>query len=80
MVNEEEIRNVVRRAAENYQQAFRVRRIVTYVAGEKRYVNIDCSFTKQISIEEAHKISSQIEENLQEYFAETTVTVHMEPS
>ena len=80
MVNEEEIRNVVHRTAENYQQAFRVRRIVTYVAGKKRYVNIDCSFTKQVSIEEAHKISSQIEENLREHFAETTVTVHMEPS
>jgi divalent metal cation (Fe/Co/Zn/Cd) transporter len=53
---------------------------VTYVARKKRYINIDCSFTKQISLEDAHKIASQVEEQLREHFAETTVTVHMEPS
>jgi divalent metal cation (Fe/Co/Zn/Cd) transporter len=78
-VNEDEIRKLVQETAENYQQAFRVRRIVTYMAGKKRYINIDCSFTKQISVEEAHKIASQIEENLRERFEETTVIVHMEP-
>jgi divalent metal cation (Fe/Co/Zn/Cd) transporter len=80
MVNEEEIRNIVHKTAKNYQQAFRVKRMVTYVAGKKRYINIDCSFTKQISVEDAHKISSQIEENIREHFVETTVVVHMEPS
>jgi cation diffusion facilitator family transporter len=79
MVNEEEIRNIVHKTAKNYQQAFRVKRMVTYVAGKKRYINIDCSFTKQISVEDAHKISSQIEENIREHFVETTVVVHMEP-
>jgi len=79
MVDEEEIRKLVQETAENYQHGLRVRRIVTYVAGKKRYVNIDCSFTKQISVEEAHKIASRIEENLRERFEETTVIVHMEP-
>ena len=79
MVDESEIRRIVRRTAEEYQQAFRIRRILTYVAAKKRYINIDCSFTKQISIEDAHKIASQIEENITENFEETTVTVHMEP-
>jgi len=80
MVNEEEIRTIIHSIAENYRQAFRVRGIVTYVARKKRYINIDCSFTKQISLENAHKIASQVEEQLREHFAETTVTVHMEPS
>ena len=80
MVNEEEIRTIIHSIAENYRQAFRVRGIVTYVARKKRYINIDCSFTKQISLENAHKIASQVEEQLREHFVETTVTVHMEPS
>lgn len=80
MVDEVEIRRIVHKTAEEYQQALRVRRILTYVAGKKRYINIDCSFTKQVSIEDAHKIASKIEENMGEHFAETTVTVHMEPS
>jgi len=80
MVDEDEIRRIVRKTAEEYPQAFRIKRILTYVAGKKRHINIDCSFTRQVSIEDAHKIASQIEENMREHFAETTVTVHMEPS
>ena len=80
MVNEEEISNIIHSVAENYRQAFRVKGIVTYVARKKRYINIDCSFTKQISLKDAHEIASQDEEQLREHFAETTVTVHMEPS
>lgn len=80
LVNEEEIRTIIHSIAENYRQAFRVRGIVTYVARKKRYINIDCSFTKQISVEDAHRIASQVEEQLRDHFAETAVTVHMEPS
>jgi divalent metal cation (Fe/Co/Zn/Cd) transporter len=59
---------------------FRVKRIVTYVAGQRRYINIDCSLTKPISVEEADRIVSQIEEQIKERFVETNVTVHLEPS
>jgi cation diffusion facilitator family transporter len=79
-VDDGEIRRIVHAVAASCKQAFRVKGIVTYVAGRKRYINIDCSFTKQISIEEAHGIASQIEEQVREHFAETTVTVHVEPS
>jgi cation diffusion facilitator family transporter len=79
-VDEGEIRWIVRGIAESYQRAFRVKRIVTYVAGKKRYINIDCSLTRQISIEEAHKIAAMIETKIKEHFVETNVTVHMEPS
>lgn len=78
--DEGEIRWIVHGIVDGYQRAFRVKRIVTYVGGKKRYINVDCSFTKQISVEEAHKIASQIEEKIKEHFAETTVTVHLEPS
>jgi cation diffusion facilitator family transporter len=78
-LNEMEIREMVHKTAESFQQAFRIKRIVTYVVDEKRYINIDCSFTKQISVKDAHKIASQIERNIKKQFTKTTVTVHMEP-
>jgi divalent metal cation (Fe/Co/Zn/Cd) transporter len=80
MVNEKEIRRAAHNIAENYRQAFRVKGIVTYVAKKKLYINIDCSFAKQISLKDAHEIASQIEEQLRERFAETVVTVHLEPA
>lgn len=79
-VNEEEIRSVIHSVAEGYDQAFRLRAIVTYVARKKLYINIECSFTKQAPLEEAHRIVSQIEDKLKEHFEETSVTVHIEPS
>jgi divalent metal cation (Fe/Co/Zn/Cd) transporter len=53
---------------------------LTYLADEKRYINIDCSFAGQISIEEAHEIASRIERNVKKQFAKTIVTVHIEPN
>jgi divalent metal cation (Fe/Co/Zn/Cd) transporter len=79
-VDEQEIRKIVRTIADSYQHAFHIKGIVTYVAGKKRYINIDCSFTREISVEEAHNIASLIEEQTRQRFLETTVTVHIEPS
>ena len=79
MVNEEEIRSILYKTAGIYPGAVQIKRIVTYVSGKKRHLNIDCTCTKQLSLEDAHKIASQIEENLKEHFAETTIVVHMEP-
>jgi cation diffusion facilitator family transporter len=78
--DEDTIRKIIHKTAESTGEDFQVKKIVTYTADKKHYVNIDCWFTKQISIEEAHKIASQIENNLRKQFAETIVTVHMEPS
>jgi cation diffusion facilitator family transporter len=77
-IYESEINKIIRKTAETYRDTFQIRKTVTYVADKKRYINIDCCFIKQISIEEAHKIASQIEENIKEHFAETIVTVHVE--
>jgi cation diffusion facilitator family transporter len=78
-VDEKEIRRTVYSVAESYRRAFRVKGIVTYMAGKKLHINIDCSFANQISLEDAHEIASQIEGRLRDRFAETVVTVHMEP-
>ncbi|MCJ7429965.1 cation-efflux pump [Candidatus Bathyarchaeota archaeon] len=77
MVNEDEIGRIIHEAAGS-SGVFRIKRIVTYVADNKRYINIDCRFTKQTSVEDAHKIASDIEEKVRAHFAETIVTVHTE--
>jgi len=78
-VDEREIQQVIYRTAESLQKVFTVKRIVTYVVGGKRYINIDCCFASQITIEEAHKVASKIENGVKRRFTETIVTVHMEP-
>jgi len=78
-VRDAEIRKITQKIADEYPETFRIKRILTYVAHKKRYINIDCSFSKQISIEEAHKIASHIEDTIKEHLAETAVTVHIEP-
>lgn len=79
MVNEDEIQQVIYKIAERFQQIFWVKSIVTFVVGGKRYINIDCYFIRQASIEEAHEIASKIENEVKQRFTETIVTVHMEP-
>jgi len=78
-VDEIELKNIINRTLKGFPQALRCKKIVTYVADEKRYVNIDCTFTSKISIEDAHKIASQVEKNVEKRFARTTVTIHTEP-
>jgi len=77
-VNENEVKEIIHKATEKYQNVFKIKRIVTYVSDKKRYINIDCRFAQHTSIEEAHKIASQIEEKIKEHFAEIIVTVHVE--
>jgi divalent metal cation (Fe/Co/Zn/Cd) transporter len=78
-IDENELRKIVQKVAEGIERNLYVRRIVTYVAEGKRYINMDCCFTKQVSITEAHEIASRIETEIKERFADAVVTVHMEP-
>jgi divalent metal cation (Fe/Co/Zn/Cd) transporter len=59
--------------------SLRLKRTVTYAADGKRYINIDCCFTKHVPLTEAHEIASQVEKKIAEYFADAVVTVHIEP-
>jgi cation diffusion facilitator family transporter len=77
-VNRDEIINVIHEITRSDKRAPRIKRVVTYVADKKRYINIDCYFSNQVSVEEAHKIASEIEEKVKKHFVETIVTVHTE--
>lgn len=79
MADEKEIQQTIYRLVESVQRPITVKRVVTFVAGGKRYINIDCCFTEKISIEEAHRVASKIEDGLKRKYAKTIVTVHVEP-
>jgi len=79
LVEEDEIRRITYETARLWPGVVRIKRILTYVAGDKRHINIDCAFTGQTSIEDAHKIATVIEEKIRTRLAETIVTVHIEP-
>ncbi|HKM60716.1 MAG TPA: cation diffusion facilitator family transporter [Candidatus Bathyarchaeia archaeon] len=78
-VDESQIRNVIHEMAKTIAENLRIKRIVTYAADGKRYINIDCCFTKQIQIKEAHRLASEIEKETKDRFAGAVVTVHIEP-
>jgi cation diffusion facilitator family transporter len=77
-LREDEISRIIRELTQPKRDVFRVKGIVTYVADKKRHINIVCSFTKNITLEDAHTIASEIEEKVRARFAETIVTVHTE--
>jgi cation diffusion facilitator family transporter len=78
-IDENELKKIVQKVAKDSERNLYVKRVVTYVAESKRYINMDCCFTKQVSIAEAHEIASRIETEIKEHFADAVVTVHMEP-
>ncbi|MGA2680728.1 MAG: cation diffusion facilitator family transporter [Candidatus Bathyarchaeia archaeon] len=78
-VEESKLQNVIYEMAKGIAENLQIKRIVTYNADGKRYINIDCCFTKQIQIKEAHRIASEVEKETKERFAGAVVTVHMEP-
>ena len=78
-VDEAQLKKAVYEVAKNIAGYLRINRIVTYAADGERYINIDCCFIRQIQIKEAHKIASQLEKETKERFANSIVTVHIEP-
>ncbi|MGD6935095.1 MAG: cation diffusion facilitator family transporter [Candidatus Bathyarchaeia archaeon] len=79
LINDEQLRKVVTEAAKSISPKLKMQNIVSYVSEGKRYINIDCCFTKQVKITEAHKIASQVEKEIKEHFASAVVTIHIEP-
>jgi len=78
-VDEAKLQKIVYDAAKGVGGNLQVRRVVTYAAAGKRYINIDCCFTKDVPIKEAHHKASLLEKETKERFASAVVTVHIEP-
>ena len=78
-IDEKELKKLIRELAKKVKTRLRLKRTVTYAADGKRYINIDCCFTKHVPLTEAHEIASHVEKEIAEYFANAVVTVHIEP-
>jgi len=78
-INEDKLKDVIDKLAKKVKTSLRLKRTVTYTAEGKRYINIDCCFTKHVPLTEAHEIASQVEKEIAEYFSDAVVTVHIEP-
>jgi len=78
-IDEDELKKLIDELARKVKTNLRLKRTVTYTAEGKRYINVDCCFTKQVPLTEAHEIASQVEKEIAEYFAGAVVTVHIEP-
>ncbi|MEM2913513.1 MAG: cation transporter dimerization domain-containing protein, partial [Candidatus Bathyarchaeia archaeon] len=77
--DEKEIRQIVEAAAEEFRDILKIKRVVTYIADSRRHIDVECVLNKDLPVEKAHKIASQIEEIIREKISETAVTVHIEP-
>jgi len=78
-IDEDELNKLIEKLAKKAKTSLRLKRTVTYAVDVKRYINIDCCFTKHVPLKEAHEIASQVEKEIAEYFADAVVTVHIEP-
>jgi cation diffusion facilitator family transporter len=78
-INENALRRIIQSVVKNVERTLHIKKIVTYMADEKRFINLDCCFTNQVSITEAHETATRIEEAIKERFADAVVTVHIEP-
>jgi len=79
MIEDADVRRVIRQIGEAHPSIKRVRRVVTYVSGKRRYINVDCLFDKGISVEAMHDTASHIEAEIKRRFKEAVVTIHAEP-
>ncbi|MDX1813416.1 MAG: cation diffusion facilitator family transporter [Candidatus Bathyarchaeia archaeon] len=78
-IDENEMKRLIDELGRKVRTSLRLKRTVTYSAEGKRYINVDCCFTKHVPLKEAHEIASQVEKEISEYFADAAVTVHIEP-
>lgn len=71
--------DVIIKIIKNHSAVSRVNKIMTYIRGSRRYINIHCCFDKKTSIVLVHNIVSDIEKEIKEAFNDAEVTIHSEP-
>ncbi len=79
-VEDSQIQSMIRQIVEAHTEIRSVNRIVTYVSEKQRYINIDCSFDKDTTVDAMHETVSHIEAEIKKRFKEAVVTIHAEPS
>ena len=73
---EEQVTKIIK----EYPKVKKVGRVITLHLQDIFKVDIDCSFEKNLSIEEVHDIVSEIEDKIKNQIKNAIVTIHPEPS
>jgi cation diffusion facilitator family transporter len=73
---EEQVTKIIK----EYPKVKKVGRVITLHLQDIFKVDIDCSFEKNLSIEEVHDIVSEIESKIKNQIKNAIVTIHPEPS
>ena len=73
---EEQVTKIIK----EYPKVKKVGRVITLHLQDIFKVDIDCSFEKNLSIEEVHEIVSKIEAKIKNQIKNAIVTIHPEPS
>jgi divalent metal cation (Fe/Co/Zn/Cd) transporter len=79
LIDDKEIRKIIKQVSERFAAIVKVNRIMTYESEDKRYINIDCLFTPNVSVDVVHDVVSNIEREIRRKFEDTIVTIHSEP-
>lgn len=80
MIEDRQVERMVRRIVAEHPNIGGVERVVTYMSEKRRYINVHCSFGKDISVDMMHNTISQLESEIKKEFKEAVVTIHAEPS
>jgi len=78
-IEDAEVRRMIRQIVAVHPSIRSVKSVITYMSEKRRYINIDCSFDKGVSVEAMHDTVSQVEREIKKRFKEAVVTIHAEP-
>ena len=73
---EEQVANIIK----EYPKVKKIGRVITLHLQDIFKVDIDCSFEKDLTIEEVHDIVSNIENKIKAQIKNAIVTIHPEPN
>ena len=73
---EEQVTNIIK----EYHKVKKIGRVITLHLQDIFKVDIDCSFERDLTIEEVHDIVSEIENKIKNQIKNAIVTIHPEPS
>ncbi|MEX1996452.1 MAG: cation diffusion facilitator family transporter, partial [Nitrosopumilaceae archaeon] len=65
---------------EEFVEIKQIGRVVTLQFKDVLKIDIDCSFSRHLSIEKVHDLTSQIEQKIRNHFKNVIITIHPEPS
>jgi cation diffusion facilitator family transporter len=73
---EEQVTNIIK----EYPTVKKIGRVITFQLQDIYKVDVDCSFAKNLTIEQVHDIVSEIEFKIKNQIKNAIVTIHPEPS